>query len=205
MARASFLVKYKDKGQTGTGTDFYRTTCSCVPRVAKFLDMDTKQYVPDLTDLVDREGYTRVYTKADGTDGSVTVEAGKKVYVARGKANARTIFLTTGRKTLKGNRRKLSFTFPSYLGIAEIGDALADLIPATKVNRTGNTGAADIDPFFTVKNGGTYPIPLQATAEATTDTDAAGTPAEEVTILAATKSRRRRAAAAPSPSPSPAP
>jgi len=194
MARTSFLIKYKDRGQTGTGTDFYRTTCSCVPRVAKFLDMETKQYVPSDDDLVDRAGYTRTYVKPDGTDGSVTVPEGKKTYLASGKPNARTIFLTTGRKTTKGTRRKLSFTFPSYLGISEIGDALGDLIPAAKVNRTGATGAADIDPFFTVKGGGTYPIPLQTVAEATTDTDAAGTPAEEVTILAATKSRRKKAA-----------
>jgi hypothetical protein len=194
MARTSFLVKYKDKGQTGTGTDFYRTTCSCIPRVAKFLDIDTKQYVPNLDDLVDRAAYTRVYTKPDGTDGEVTVPEGKRTYLASGKPNARTVFLVTGRKTTKGNRRKLSFTFPSYLSIAEIGDALGDIIPATKVNRTGATGAADIDPFFIIKGGGTYPIPLQAEAEATTDTDAAGTPAEEVTLLAGTKSRKKRAA-----------
>jgi hypothetical protein len=156
--------------------------------------METKQYVPNDDDLVDRAGYTRTYIKADGTDGTVTVPEGKKTYLASGKPNARTIFLVTGRKTTKGTRRKLSFTFPSYLGISEIGDALGDLIPAAKVNRTGATGAADIDPFFTVKGGGTYPIPLQTVAEGTTDTDAAGTPAEEVTILAGTKSRKKKAA-----------
>jgi len=194
MARTSFLVKYKDKGQAGTGTDFYRTSCSCIPRVAEFLDIKTKQYVPDLTDLVERAGYERTYTKADGTDGTVTVAEGQMVYLAKGKPGARTIFLTTGRRTAKGTKRKLSFTFPSYLGIAEIGDALGDLIPATKINRAGNTGAADIEPFFTVKGGGTYPIPLQATAEGTTDTDVAGTPADETTILSGTKSRKKRAA-----------
>lgn len=199
MARLSFLVKYKDKGQTGTGTDFYRTTCSCIPRVAKFLDIEAKQYVPSDADLVDRAGYTRTYSKPDGTDGTVTVAESKKIYTASGKAGARTIFLTTGKKTSKGTRRKLSLTFPSYLGIAEIGDVLGDLIPTTKVNRTGTTGSADIDPFFTLKGGGTYPIPPQTAAEATTDTDAAGTPADEVTILAGTKSRRRKAATTTSP------
>jgi len=194
MARSSFLVKYRDKGQTGTGTDFYRTTCSCIPRVAKFLDIDTKQYVPSLNDLVERVAYTRTYVKADGTDGEVTVPEGQRNYLAYGKANARTVFLMTGRKTAKGNRRKLSFTFPSYLSIAEIGDALGDLIPATKVNRTGATGAADIDPFFIVKGGGIYPIPPQSEAEATTDTDVAGSPAEEVTLLSGTKSRKKKAA-----------
>jgi hypothetical protein len=148
MARSSFLVKYEAKGQTGTGTDFYRTTCSCIPRVAKFLDIDGKQYVPSLNDLVERAGYTRAYVKPDGTDGEVTVSEGQKNYLAYGKANARTIFLTTGRKTSKGNRRKLSFTFPSNLSIAEIGDALGDIIPAAKVNRTSATGAADIDIFY---------------------------------------------------------
>jgi hypothetical protein len=196
MGRSSFLVKYKAKGQTGTGTDFYRTTCSCIPRVAKFLDIDSKQYVPNLNDLVERAGYTRAYVKPDGTDGEVTVAEGQRNYLAYGKANARTVFLTTGRKTTKNNRRKLSFTFPSYLSIAEIGDALADIIPATKVNRTGATGNADIDPFFIVKGGGIYPIPLQADAEASTDTDVAGTPAEEVTLLAGTKSRKKKATVA---------
>lgn len=196
MARVSFLVKYRDKGQTGTGTDFYRTSCSCIPRVAKFLDIETKQYVPSQEDVVDRAGYTRTYTKPDGTDGTVTVADGKMTYLAKGKPGARTVFVTTGRKTAKGTRRKLSFTFPSYLSVAEIGDALGDLIPAAKVNRTGATGAADIDPFFTLKGGNTYPIPLQTVAEASTDTDVPGTPAEEVTLLAGTKSRKKRAAAA---------
>ncbi|MEG3913580.1 hypothetical protein QT979_08600 [Microcoleus sp. w2-18bC1] len=194
MARTSFLVKYKDRGQTGTGTDFYRTTCSCIPRVAKFLDIDTKEYVPSEADIVERAGYTRTYVKPDGTDGTITVAAGTKTYLASGKPGARTIILTTGRKTTKGTRRKLSFTFPSYLGVAEIGDVLGDLIPATKVNRTGSTGDADIFPYFTIKGGGTYPIPLQTVAEASTDTDAAGTPAEEVTILTGTKSRKKKVA-----------
>lgn len=197
MARASYLIKYRARGQAGTGTDFYRTTCSCIPRVAKFLDIDSKQYVPDEKDVVDRAGYTRTYTKPDGTDGEITVPEGSRNYVAYGKANARTVILTTGRKTTKGNRRKLSFTFPSFLSITEIGDALGDIIPATKVNRTGETGAADIDPYFQIKGGGIYPIPPQSDAEATTDTDAAGNPAEEVTILAATKSRKKKVVTAP--------
>ena len=194
MARMSFLVKYKAKGQGGTGTDFYRTSCSCIPRVAKFLDIDTKQYVPNEADVVERAGYTRTYAKPDGTDGEVTVAAGTMVYLAKGKPGAKTVFLKTGKKTTKGTRRKLSFTFPSYLSISEIGDALGDIIPATKVNQTGNTGAAEVEPFFYVKGGGTYPIPLQPEAEATTDTDVAGTPAEEITILAGTKSRKKKAA-----------
>jgi hypothetical protein len=205
MARTSFLVKYKDKGQSGTGTDFYRTTCSCIPRVAKFLDMLAKQYVPNLADVVDRAGYTRTHVKPDGTDGEpIEVAEGKRNYLAYGKANARTVFLTRGGKTGKDNKRKLSFTFPSYLGIAEIGDALADIIPASKINRDGNTAATDIEPFFTVKGGGTYPIPTKAEADATTDLDAADTPAEEVTLLAGTKSRKKKAIT-PTPSPSPTP
>ncbi|MGB8691514.1 MAG: hypothetical protein WCD53_29915 [Microcoleus sp.] len=162
--------------------------------MARFLDIATKQYVPDGIDLVDRAGYTRTYTKSDGTDGTVTVPEGKRSYLASGKPGARTIFLTTGKKTTKGTRHKLSLTFPSYLGIAEIGDVLGDLIPNAKVNRTGTTGDTDIEPFFTVKGGGAYPIPLQAVVEATTDTDAAGTPADEVTILSGTKSRKKKVA-----------
>jgi hypothetical protein len=190
MGRFSFLVKYTRK--TTTGTDTYRTSCSCVGRVADFLDIKNMVYTPSEGDLVDRAGYTREYTKADGTKGEVTVAEGKRIYLANSKAGAKKIFFRTGAKTTKGTKKTLSMTFPSFLTIAEIADALGELIPATKIAATATIGTGEIEPFFTLEGGGTYPIMASTAAVASTATAVATTEAAQVTITTSTKSRKKK-------------
>jgi len=190
MGRFAFLVKYTRKN--GTDTDALRTSCSCIPRVADFLGIKDRIYTPSEGDQVDRAEYTREYTKTDGTKGTVTVAAGKNVYLANDKAGAKKVFLRTGAKTTKGTKKTLSFTFPSFLTVAEISDALGELIPSGKVATTATVGASEIEPFFTLKGGRTYPIVPSATAIASTGTAVATTEAAQVTITTTTKSRKKK-------------
>lgn len=195
MGRFSFLVKYTARGNTGTGTDPYRTTCSCIERVANFLDIKDRVYTPSEGDLVDRAGYTRSVPKPDGTFADVTVAEGKRVYLANSRAGAKKIHLITGLKTSKGTNRRLSMTFPSFMSVAQIADALGELIPATKINTTGTLGVGEIKPFFTIEGGRTYPIMTNAAALAATATAVSITEAQQVTIATTTKSRKKRGAA----------
>ncbi|MCC3447671.1 MAG: hypothetical protein JGK04_09200 [Microcoleus sp. PH2017_39_LGB_O_B] len=192
MARHSFLVKYRRSGADGTGTDDFRTTCSCIPRVANFLDIKSRSYTPSPEDVTDRAGYTRSYIKADGSTGEVTVPASKAVYLAFGRPNARKVSLTTGLKTTKGNKRKLSFTFPSFLTVAEIADILGELIPATKIATTATVGAGEIEPFFSIKGGRTYPIASATVAAASANPDVATTETEQATTATTTKSKKKK-------------
>lgn len=198
MSRYPFLIKYTRAGASGTGTDTYRTTASCIKRVADFLGITDRVYTPSEGDLVDRAGYTRAYVKPDGTDGTVTVADGKRVYLANTKAGAKKIQLTTGKaKTAKGNKRTISMSFPSFMSVAEIADALGELIPAGKIATTATVGASEIEPFFKLVGGGTYAIVPSAVAVASAATDVATTEAEQVTIATTTKSRKRRRATTP--------
>jgi hypothetical protein len=192
MARLPFLIKYTRSGAGGTGTDAYRTTCSCEKQVANFLGITDRIYTPSEGDAVDRAGYTRSYTKADGTPGETIIPAGKRIYLANPKAGAKKILLRTGARTAQGNKRTLSMTFPSFVSVPEIADALGELIPSTKFATTPTTGATEIEPFFSIVGGGTYPIVPSAAAIASTPTAAATTEAQQVAITTTTKSRKKR-------------
>ncbi|MEG4842625.1 hypothetical protein [Microcoleus sp. B9-D4] len=192
MGRFSFLIKYTGKGVTGTGTDAYRTTCSCIERVANFLDIKDRVYTPSEGDLVDRAGYTRSMPKPDGTFADVVVAEGKRIYLANTRAGGKKIQLITGLKTAKGTNRKLHITFPSFMSVAQIADALGELIPATKINTTGVLGATEIKPFFSIEGGRTYPIVPNAAAVASTATVVATTEAAQTTVATTTKSKKKR-------------
>lgn len=194
MGRFSFLVKYTARAQTGTGTDPYRTSCSCIGRVADFLGIRDRVYTPSEGDLVERAAYTRSYTKADGTAGSVEVVSGSKIYLPNDRAGAKKIKLVTGARTTNGTRKTLSMTFPSFLSVAQIADALGELIPPGKIATTATVGASEIAPFFTIAGGRTYPIMASAAAVASTATAVATTEAAQVTITTTTKSRKKRRA-----------
>jgi len=199
MARCSYLVEYQrtTPGPTAVVVE-YRTTCSCIPRVADFFGVKANQFVTDVADKIDRAAYNRSYTKADGTKGTLSVLVGKIVYAAYGKANAKTVIVKTGPNTTTSKRQTLTFTFPSFLNIAEIGDALSDLIPPAKVASTGVATPEQIEPFFTIVGGRTYPLPASTTATTTPFPDLVKTPLEETALLSRTKSRtRRRTSAGP--------
>jgi hypothetical protein len=190
MPRCSFLYEYSETTPGPTQVVvFHRSTYSCVPRVADFFEVKNLQYVADPDDKVDRAQYTRSYFKADGTTGTVNVPAGEKVYNAYAKPNAKTVRLRTGRNAA-GKKRTLTFTFPSYLTVSDIGDALSELLPATKVATTGAATPQQVEPFYTIVGGNTYPLKTVTQAEATNFPNLAKTPAEEITILARTTSRR---------------
>jgi hypothetical protein len=190
MARYAYLVKYTREG-TG-GTKQYRTTFNCAERVAKFFEIEGLVYTPSPEDVVDRAGYTREYTKADGTVGSVTVAAGKIVYKGNSsRACGKKVFVTTGAKTTKGTRKTLALTFPSFLSVAEISDALGEIIPSGKIATTATVGASEIAPFFTIRGGGTYAIMTKTAADASTKTDVATTEAEQTALTAATESKTK--------------
>lgn len=190
MSRLNFLVKYKQK--VG-GTDEYRTTCNCILRVAKFFGIEDLFYTPSPEDLVDRASYTREYVKPDGTVGTVTVAAGKSVYTPNNKPRGKRVFFKTGAKTTKGTYKTVSMTFPTVLTVGDISDILGELIPAGKIQRTATAPTAtEIFPFFTLEGGGTYPIPLNATAAATATPAVALTEAAQTTIATTTKSRKKK-------------
>lgn len=197
MPRHSFLIKYRRRGVNGTGTDDFRTTYSCIPRVADFLDIKSRSYTPSPEDVTDRAAYTKSYVKADGTLGEVTVQAGKVVYKAFGLAGAKKVFMNTGRKTAKGTRRKLYFTFPSFLTVAEIADVLGELIPSGKIATTATIGVGEIEPFFSIEGGRTYPITPSATATASAIPDTATTEASQATLASTTKSRKKKGQTTP--------
>jgi len=190
MGRYAYLVKYTREG-TG-GTKQYRTTFNCAERVAKFFEIEGLVYTPSPEDVVDRAGYTREYTKADGTVGSVTVPAGKIVYKGNSsRACGKKVFVTTGAKTTNGTKKTLALTFPSFLSVAEISDALGEIIPAGKIATTATVGANEIAPFFTIRGGGTYAIMTKTAADASTKTDVATTEAEQTALTATTESKKK--------------
>jgi hypothetical protein len=198
MARSSFLAEFDKQvtvappggGTPVTSTKKYRTTYSCVPRVAKFLGIENETYTPDPEDKVDRASYTREYTKSDGTKGTLTITAGKIPYLAYGKANARKISLKTGAQTTNKTFKIVSLTFPSFLNIAQIADMLGEMLPTNKVAAVGVVPTdIQVEPFFSVKGGRKYPIPTSAKAEATPSPNLAKTEAEQTTILAETTSK----------------
>jgi hypothetical protein len=195
MARINLIIKYQGKDSTGTGTALYRSTCNCVLRVAKFLKIDGKAYTPTPgADMADRASYARDYYDATGTKQSVTVAAGKFVYAPDDKARGKAVELTTGLKTTGKNNSKLTITFPSFLTVADIGDCLGEIIPPGSIQRTAGTapGATEIYPFFKIKGGRTYPIPLAATVTGTTTPDVGMTEAEQAEIATTTKSKTKK-------------
>lgn len=192
MARYAYLLKYSRDGGGEGGTKQYRTTFNCIKRVAEFLGIEGLIYTPSPEDVVDRAEYTREYTKADGSVGSVTVPAGKVVYKGNSsRACGKKVFVTTGGKTAQGTKKTLSITFPTTLSIPEISDALGELIPPGKISRTGTVAATEIEPFFSLVGGGSYAIMTAPAAEASTKTDVATTEAEQTTIAATTESKKK--------------
>jgi hypothetical protein len=199
MSRFSYLVKYRARqpGSTATTLNDYRTTCSCDTKVARKLDIPAEAtFILSDANVVTRKGYTRKYENAAGTlvDAKAVPDA-TIPYIPYGKANARAVTLrmlvTAATATAKARYRILTFTFPSTLGVSKIAETLAELIPEAKIDRTATWSPGNIEPFFAIKGGRKYTIPLRAAAEAATATNVATTDAEEATILSGTESRKK--------------
>jgi hypothetical protein len=72
--------------------------------------------------------------------------------------------------------------------VSQIGEALAEYIPDGKIQRTATApSATEIYPQYTIKGGKTYPLPLKAAAESSTNVDAPATTAEQAALLAKAK------------------
>ena len=191
MGRLAFLVGYKgqDPGEKPVDAALENLvgTFTCTSRVANFLDIVTKQYVPSGEANRDRKGYTKSVLNAAGVATDITVAAGKISYTPDASPRAKTVTLKTGAKAKKTNRT-ISLTFPSSMTVSQIGEALAEYIPDTKIQRTSTApSATEIYAQYTIKGGKTYPLPLKAAAETSTNVDAPDSAAEQAALLAKAK------------------
>ncbi len=187
MGRLAFIIGYRGQDQSEEPKDAALEnlvgTFTCTTRVANFLDIVDKQYVPSGEANRDRKGYTKSVIGADGQPKDITVPAGKIAYTPDAAPRAKTVILRTGAKGKKTNRT-ISLTFPSNVTVSQIGESLAEYIPAGKIQRTSTApSATEIFPQYTIKGGKTYPLPLQATAETSTAVDAPNTAEEQKAIL----------------------
>jgi hypothetical protein len=191
MGRLAFLVGYRGQDQSEKPKDAALEnlvgTFTCTTRVADFLDMVAKQYVPSGAANRDRAGYTKSVIGADGIAKDIEVPAGKIAYTPNASARSKTVILKTGAKAKKANRT-LSLSFPSNLTVSQIGETLAEYIADGKIQRTAAApSATEIFPQYTIKGGRTYPLPLKADAETSTSVDAPDTKAEQEALLAKAK------------------
>ena len=191
MPRLAFIIGYKgqDPGETPKDAALENLvgTFTCTSRVANFLDIVTKQYVPSGEANRDRKGYTKSVLNAARVATDITVPAGKISYTPDASPRAKTVTLKTGAKAKKTNRT-ISLTFPSNVTASQIGEALAEYIPDGKIQRTSAAPAAtEIYAQYTIKGGKTYPLPLKAAAETSTNVDAPDTATEQAALLAKAK------------------
>ena len=191
MGRLAFIIGYKgqDPGEKPKDAALENLVgCfTCATRVADFLGIVAQQYVPSGEANRDRKGYTKSVINAAGVATDITVAAGKINYTPDASPRAKTVTLKTGAKAKKTNRT-ISLTFPSNVTVSQIGEALAEYIPDGKIQRTSTApSATEIYPQYTIKGGKTYPLPLKAAAETSTNVDAPATAAEQATLLAKAK------------------
>jgi hypothetical protein len=191
MARLAFIIGYKGQDPSETPKDAALEnlvgTFTCTTRVANFLDIVAKQYVPSGEPNRERKGYTKSVIGADGQPKEITVQPGKITYTPDAAPRAKTVILRTGAKAKKTNRT-ISLTFPSNVTVSQIGESLAEYIPDGKIQRTAAApSATEIYPQYTIEGGRTYPLPLKADAESSTNVDAPDTKAEQAAVLAKAK------------------
>jgi hypothetical protein len=191
MPRLAFLIGYRGQDPSEKPKDAALEnlvgTFTCTTRVADFLGIVAKQYVPSGEANRDRAAYTKSVIGADGQPKDIEVTAGKIAYTPDASPRAKTITLKTGAKAKKTNRT-ISLTFPSSLTVSQIGEALAEYIPDGKIQRTATApSATEIYAQYTIKGGKTYPLPLKTDAETSTGVDAPDTKAEQAAVLAKAK------------------
>lgn len=191
MGRLAFIIGYKGQDPSETPKDAALEnlvgTFTCKTRVADFLGIVDKQYVPSGEANRDRKEYTKNVIGADGQKKNVIVPAGKISYTPDAGPRAKTVTLKTGDKAAKTNRI-ITLTFPSNVTVSQIGESLAEYIPEGKIQRTAAApSATEIYPQYTIKGGKTYPLPLKADAETSTNVDAPDSKAEQAALLAKAK------------------
>lgn len=189
MTRLAFMVGYKGQDPSETVPDAAKENLlgyfSCEKRVAVFLGIEAA-YAKSVTRT--RAAYTK-NVLINGTPTEKTVAAGSVDFVPSAKARSRTVILKTGAMAKK-TKRTLSLTFPSTMTVSQIGEALAEYIPSSKIQAPASAtapSATEIYPQFTIKGGRTYPLMTGTAAETSTNVDAPATDAEQVTLAAKAK------------------
>jgi hypothetical protein len=145
---------------------------SCRANVARFLEIESKNFNGILQGKV-KEDYTRTLTLADGTKlASSSKDTDKKVegsrVTLRRIVGRKRVVLKTGKvaRAATGGKPEtyhtVSFAFPTWATADVISEALAELIPANKIDAKG--GETKVFPYFKLGTGGTYPIMSNAAA-----------------------------------------
>ncbi|AKG21248.1 hypothetical protein [Calothrix sp. 336/3] len=178
LNKVYFPIYRKTSGDTGRSLNDPFGVFSCRLSTARFLDIESKIISGVL--IKERKAYTRSLTLADGTTITATPTAGTEIAASEivlpiGGRGSRSVILTTGkliadtkRTVGKGSAyHTLTFRFPGWATIANISEALGELIPANKIKETPTSD--DIRPYFKVVGGRTYPITLESDAETSTD------------------------------------
>lgn len=163
------------------------STMTCTAKAANFLGITDKQYSGSVPR--ERKAYAKQILDAAGAEKLVQVPAGQITFMPSSRAGAKTVFLKTGMKsTVKKNHRTLSLTFGSSVTVGQIAEFLAEIIPATKIQRTSTApSATEIFPQFSLKGGRTYPIGLEPQAEESVEVNVPETPAEQAAVVAQAK------------------
>ncbi len=145
MSRLAFLVGFKGQDPGEKPADAAKENLvgcfTCTSRVADFLGIVAQKYIPSGEANRDRKGYTKSVIGADGTAKDIPVAAGKITYTPDASPRAKTVILKTGAKAKKTNRT-ISLTFPSNMTVSQIGEALAEYIPDTKIQLTSTPPSA---------------------------------------------------------------
>lgn len=190
MGREAFLVFFKqqvtDTKEKTTTTQNTTTVITMIDRVAKFLGLDnaSNRLTLDLKNTKKRAGYKKKGWKKD--------EAGEWVqeemeipeaeipitFSSKARTNKITLFVR-GKGANAKSQKQVTVTAPATLTVAQIADALGDLIPTSKRGTT----ATDLYPYFSINGGRRYPIPTKAQAEATPEVNVPDTQAEIQTVL----------------------
>ncbi|MEH2195676.1 MAG: hypothetical protein V7K98_23960 [Nostoc sp.] len=194
LGRAWYACARKTSGDANRVLDDPFGWFSCRLNVARFLDIDKKQYTSPIYGKAKEDSIVRSLSLADGTtlrkskknaDGK---NAGGNRVQIRKKVGSRSVVIKTGKlirpvtdTSPTASYHTLSFAFQSWATTGVIADALGGLIPAGKIS--ASPGATEIYGNFTLKGGGTYPI--STAAEALANSNAVGSGEGNAAILAA--------------------
>ena len=175
LIRVWFPLFRKTDGDAGRVKDDPYGVFSCRQSTQRFLDIpDSAVFTGDIYKTA--KGGSRVFTLADGTVLSQSTEntdakSADYQYVVRKRVGQRNVVIKTGKRIYPSDPKKtqtytISFAFPTWADINTISDALGEIIPEGKIDKTpGNT---EIYPYFTIKNGGSYGITSKSVATADT-------------------------------------
>lgn len=164
---------FADYKGTGRTLESALGTFSCRRNVATFLDIEDKAVSGVI--VKERKGGERSLqlvgsTTLEPSEGETGI-ADSKITLPIGGKGSRTVIIQTG-VPISDSKRKIgakkakhtiSFRFPGFCTIAIISEALGELIPTTKIKNP--PGASDIEGYFKVKGGRTYPIMAQSAAQ----------------------------------------